>query len=437
MKRKILTTVATAALACFALDAQAQKSGSYGNGLRMDLDDEGDFYVRFLTWHQVWTRYIEFNPGTTVQGEPKSSTFDIALRRSRFLLYSALGPDLLILTHFGVDNQTFNGVRKPQLFMHDAWVQYKIVDEYLAMGFGLHYWHGVSRMTNASGINMLAVDAPILNWPTIEATDQFGRFIGGFVKGKVGGFDYRVTVNKPFAVSTGTTAIAASPNVAGYDPRADTINVAGYFQYQLLDRESNTLPYMVGTYLGSKRVLNVGAGFHWQPDALCSFDEDGREQTHDLFLTGLDVFYDTPLGENAGALTFYGVYYHYDFGPNNLRTIGIMNVGDGGSTINGRGNAYPVLGTGEHFYAQVGYLIPPKYLFGLSLQPYATGTVSLFEALDDPSTVFEAGANLLLQAHHAKFTLHWRSRPIFSFVGDEAKATGRGNEVILQAMLFL
>lgn len=414
----------------------ASAAPPYGQGLRLNLDDKGDFYVRFLTWHQVWNRYMELNPGTEIQGEPATSSFDIALRRSRFLVMASLGERLLILTHFGVDNQVFNGARKPQLFMHDAWVQYEVLQRYLAVGFGLHYWHGVSRMTNASTLNLVPLDAPVLNWPTIERTDQFARFLGIFAKGKVGPLDYRVALNKPFSAGTSTQAMAATPDVADYDPAARTVNMEGYLQYQLWDEESDTLPYAVGTYLGGKRVLNLGAGFHVQPAGMVSFDASGQEQKHDLVLLGLDVFIDTPVGD-YGAITAYGVYYHYDFGPNHLRSIGIMNPGSGGTSVNGAGNAFPVIGTGEHFYGLVGYLVPRRWTFGLAVQPYVTGTVSLFQALEQPSVVAEAGVNLLLEEHHAKLTAHYRNRPIFSWDGEGSRLSARADEFIVQAMVFL
>lgn len=332
-------------LSCALLSTpRAEAAAPYGQGLRLNLSEDGEFYVKFLTWHQVWSRYMELNPGTEIQGEAAGTNFDIALRRSRFLVMAALGERVLVLTHFGVDNQVFNGARKPQLFMHDAWVQYEVLPRHLSVGFGLHYWHGVSRMTNASTLNLVPLDAPVLNWPTIERTDQFARFLGVFAKGKLGGFDYRVALNKPFAAETSTKAMASHPDVADYDPTARTVNVEGYLQYQAWDEESATLPYAVGTYLGQKRVLNFGAGFHFQPAGMVSYDAAGQERSHDLALLGLDVFLDTPVGE-YGALTGYLVYYHYDFGPNHLRSIGIMNPGSGGTSVNGAGNAFPVIGT--------------------------------------------------------------------------------------------
>ena len=34
--------------------------------IKIVLDDDGDQYLRIITWHQLWLRYTEFNPGTAI-----------------------------------------------------------------------------------------------------------------------------------------------------------------------------------------------------------------------------------------------------------------------------------------------------------------------------------------------------------------------------------
>jgi len=144
----------------------------------------------------------------------------MSLRRSRFLVYAQINPNFLILTHFGINNanqvsggaagQGASGLdgKKPQLFMHDAWVEQRVYKENLSIGAGLHYWQGPSRMSSASTMNFLAYDANILNWQNIEATDQFARQYGIFAKGKLlksKRIDYRVAINFPFALPKNNT----------------------------------------------------------------------------------------------------------------------------------------------------------------------------------------------------------------------------------------
>ncbi|MFN3201546.1 MAG: porin [Bradymonadia bacterium] len=401
---------------------------------KLKLSEDGKQFLRFLTWHQVWTRYQEFNPGTTVQGKEKDDFLDIGLRRSRFLAFGDVAPGSTILMHFGINNQTFNNQRKPQLYIHDAWVDYRVVPEHLHIGFGLHYWHGISRMTNASTLNLLTVDAPILNWPTIERSDQFARYLGVFFKGKLDKFEYRLAVSKPFSVNTDVSTL--QPDTANYNPRSTGEQVAGYFEYQFFDKESNKLPYKVGTYLGKKKVFNIGSGFLYHPKGMVSVDTGGELEEHDILAVGADMFADIPMS-NGSAFTGYLVYYHYDFGPNHLRNVGIMNVGAGGTSFNGAGNAYPTIGTGDHVYAQAGYLLPVTFNDGIQVQPFVATQYSMFEALDDPAMVIDAGINWFFRGHFSKLTVNYRSRPIFQVEDNgEIKADSRASELIMQTQVW-
>lgn len=125
------------ALSCCSLLAFptfAQNSEQYGSGLKLNLNPEGNKYVRFLVWSQIWARYNQNNPGTLVNGSPSQSSMDFGARRLRLLTYAQISPRYMIVTHFGINNQTFtNGGgsgstgtggygqgKKPQLFFHDA-----------------------------------------------------------------------------------------------------------------------------------------------------------------------------------------------------------------------------------------------------------------------------------------------------------------------------
>ena len=204
-----------------------------------------------------------------------------------------------------------------------------------------------------------------------------------------------------------------------------------------MDIESNLLPFTAGTYLGEKKVFTIGAGFLIHPDGMASLDDEGNRQTHLQLSIGVDAFAEIPFGENAGALTAYLVFYHFDYGPNHLRNIGIMNVAAGGTSLNGPGNLYPIIGTGEHVYLQVGYLLPGA----VKLQPYFGTQISAFEALDDLSLMFEGGINWYIHGQNAKLTLHYRARPVFEqeqqgeAVG-ESKLDSFASELILQTQVM-
>ncbi len=108
MNKKLLTFLVVLLLHLGStINLQAQQiEPSYGQGIRVNLDTSGKKYLRIITWHQVWARYAENNPGSMVNGEMTNSQYDMAMRRSRMLFLVQLSPRFLILSHFGINNQT-------------------------------------------------------------------------------------------------------------------------------------------------------------------------------------------------------------------------------------------------------------------------------------------------------------------------------------------
>ena len=244
-------------------------------------------------------------------------------------------------------------------------------------------------------------------------------------------------MNKPFATNgTATEGVAIDNN--GQSKAA----LAGYLEYEFFDRESSTLPFKVGTYVGTKKVFNVGAGFYSQKEGTQSL-KNGIVQKHNINLFALDAFLDMPIGkkEKNAALTMYSGYFNYNFGPNYIRNLGIMNIGTADpkftdkKALAGPGNARPMIGTGSIFYTQAGILLPktsdkPK----MRLQPFAAYTSKKFEALSKTGSYFDLGSNFFIDGHHAKITLQYSTRPIYT-----AKDVIDGNkgEFIIQFQTYL
>lgn len=441
----------------------AQGSDDYGKGLRINLDKEGDKYIRFLLWNQIWARSTENNPGTMQNGDPKDNTWDIGARRVRILAYAQISPRYMILTHFGMNNQTFinggalgttgtgaNGQgKKASMFFHDIWNEYAIIPEKdlvtkeankytLYFGGGLHYWNGLSRMTSASTVNFLTLDAPILNWPSIENSDQFTRQFGFYAKGKLDRLWYQFSVNKPFA----TNVTPTKENVA-VDYNSGKASFGGYANWEFWESESQTLPYRVGSYLGTKKVFNVGAGYYLNGEGTRSLNAAGDVVKHDIKLFSADVFVDFPMGapSNPSSLTAYSVFYDYNFGPNYLRNMGIMNTGvadpdfEGERAQEGAGNARAMVGTGKIWYTQVGYAFPRFSAKSKArLQPFAAVAHKKFEALKENGVYWDLGANLLLDGQHAKISAQYSSRPLYNTAGYRFDRKG---EWTLQLQIYL
>lgn len=452
-----------AAVLLLSLKGFSQGSTDYGAGLKFNLNEDGSKFMRVIAWNQIWFRSAQMNPGTMIGGEPASTATDIGNRRLRFLAYAQVSKRYMILTHFGINNQTFtNGGaagssgtggygagKKPGLFFHDAWNEYAVVlpekDKKFSftLGAGLHYYMGLSRLTMASTLNFLTIDAPIFNWPLIENSDQFARQVGLFAKGKYGKLEYRMSYNKPYATNLVPTNVTVADNAVAVDNSGNTKwSKAGYFEYQFLEQEANVLPFKVGSYLGTKKVFNIGAGFYTAPDATKT-SVNNTINKHDIKLFSADVFLDMPIGkkENKMAVTAYSVLYDYDFGPNYLRNVGIMNIGSvdpnftGSRAIAGAGNAQPTMGSGNIWYTQAGVLLPckdakPK----IRIQPFGAVTYKKFDALEQSSTQFDVGSNFFIDGHHAKITAQYSTRPVYTSLTNRSGSLG---DFIVQFQIYL
>lgn len=440
-----------------ATQVPATEKPAFDHGYKpmtLKLNDDGSKYLRFITWHQFWLSFTQNNPGTMdVNGKEVSSSTDLALRRSRFLVYSQVSPRFLILSHWGINNQAFNAGatapngpnsganagKKPQLFIHDAWTEFEVVKDKFYVGTGLHYWNGVSRLSSQSTLNFMTLDAPIFNWYNIEATDQFARQFGIYAKGQLGKLDYRLHLNKPFL--SGTKPSDLKTQTAAVNAYNENWATGGYVNYMFLDKESNKLPFFVGSYLGGKKVFNIGAGFYHHKEAMATRrDSASTPALHDQLVLGVDAFLDMPINKEKGtAFSGYLVYYNYDFGPNYLRNIGILNLhatGMANTSATGFGNAQPTLGTGSIIYGQFGYQLP-KFGGGQAFMPYLTVTHKDFEALADPSTQFGLGLNYLLNGNNAKITLEYQTRPVYKLESGSRVLDGSKGELIIQTHIFL
>ena len=441
----------------------AQGFSDYGSGIKLNINQDGSKYIRVITWNQIWLRNTQNNPGSAVGGVPEENSWSIGNRRLRMLAMAQISKRFTIVTHFGINNQTFiNGGaagtsgtggygqgKKPGMFFHDAWNEYAVVQPTekskfsLSIGAGLHYYTGLSRATMASTLNFMLVDAQIFNWPLIDNSDQFARQMGLFAKGKWDRLEYRFSLNKPFATNlTPVNATSDATAIAVDNNGNSKWSKGGYVEYQFLDIESNALPYKVGTYLGTKKVFNIGAGFYHQGDGTRSM-VNGITSKHDITLLSADVFAELPVGDKSKnmAINVYGVYYNYNFGPNYLRNLGIMNIATsdtaytGSRAIAGAGNLQPTIGTGSIAHVQAGFMLPCKNPAAkLRIQSFGAATYKQFKALEHASTQFDVGANWLISGHHAKITTQYSTRPVYT--STTAKPTSKG-ELTVQFQVYL
>ncbi len=426
--------------------------------LKFNLTGDGSSYAGIMMNNQVWTRYIWNNPDKN--GVEQYSDIDLGIRRSRLTFYASLMDRAMIFTQIGYDGMTYRSERKPGVNIYNVEAEYFLLGDALHLGFGFDAKNGISRYSSNKNFEFLVVDAPGFTSPVSGTFDDFGRQLGIFARGSVSRLNYRVSVTKPFeygidSVSSPVTTERINENFA----------LKGYFDWQFFDTENAAFQQMTMNNLGRGKILNVGAGFYYHPEAmLVEAEKDistvdpfiaalliaaGQydrlydmadyypSQISDIFVAAADVFIDMPTRQ-GGAVTGYFSYQYNFFGPNYLRSAGRMNVSKmsaDDALPQGPGNAEWEVGTGHIVRGEFGYLLPGNGLKN-RLQPYGAFTLKAFERLGEASAQFDAGINWLMYGHNLKWTLQYSSRPIYTEIDDQQMWTSSKGQVILQTQIY-
>ena len=323
--------------------------------------------------------------------------------------------------------------------------EYAVIPTKLHLGGGLHAWSGPGRFSSPAVVSFLGVDAPLFEQTTNDATDHFLRKLGFYAKGQISRIDYRLTVAKPMAIQNSTLYIKEPDLYSNFSPRPPHLQFQSYVYFQFFDKESNILPYMVGTYLGKKKILNLGFGNLFQQKAMWRRNANKDTVYENLNLIALDVFSEIPLSKKKNAVNFYVASFLNKMGKGYIRSVGPMSptntfYGNTG-TFNGTGSAFPMIGSGTTLYGQAGYLCKDS-LFNShgTMLFYAASQYSKYQRFKDNMLVYEGGTSWLIKGNNAKITLAYQSRPIFSSTingeGTEIKSARRGMIVLQYQVAF-
>ncbi len=438
------------------LNANAQ-SDKDKSALKFNLNETGSHYFQATFLNQVWLRYNQSNPGSTIDNEAQKQTFDIGLRRTRVQMFGQITDKVFLYFQFGQNN--FNAVynttgganRKNAAFFHDAVCEYKLSKaDQLKMGAGLTIANGLSRFSQPAIGSILTMDVPVFAQATVDQTDQFSRKLSVYARGQIGRLDYRVSLSDPFPVISNGTPVQAPGKYASFATKGRHKQYQSYLIWQFFEHENHTTPYMTGTYLGKKKIFNIAAGAIYQSRAMWnrpSANDSIAYQAMQLYC--IESFLDMPLNKEKGnAISAYAGYYITNYGKNYLRYNGLMNPMNGtiltaSNSISGQGNnygnAYPMFGTGQMIYAQIAYLLPHATLQSGQLMPYASYTHANYDRLEGKKMeVYNAGINYLIKGHNAKFSIDWQNRPTYSLDNSGAVQKGtRKNSIILQYQIFI
>jgi hypothetical protein len=420
----------------------SQFSDKLKDGLKFYTDSkDSSHFIRLNLNNQIWTRYTISDPLTVVNGYPSPNITDVSIRRVRAVLSGQLSDRVAFFMQFGQNNLNYLSARKAGAFFHDVTADYAVVKKHLSIGFGLNGWNGPSRFSNISTSSIMTLDPPNFQEVTNDTYDQFVRRLGVYMKGKLGKLDYRISAGKPFVIQT-TSGITDPMNTTSstFSTLPPEMVYQGYFMWQFLDQESNFGPSCNGTYLGKKKIFNIGAGFYNHQKAMYMKSATNTDTlVQDIMLLSVDVFFDAPINKEKGnAISFYGSYSNYNYGTNFIKVTGPDNPATGvktaytapTSTVTGYnpitnapltsfnkasyGNAFPYLGTGNVLYAQAGYKFKDKLLGEQgTLQVFANCQYAVYDRLSAPMYVFDAGINWLIKGQNSKFTFDYQDRPFF------------------------
>lgn len=358
---------------------------------------------------QIWMRYSDLNEGSLVNGEPTASYADVSIRRLRIPVTSQLTPKLYFYSIIGGNNYNFKSNNFPMRIL-DLYVEYAF-SEAFEVGIGKSGWQGLNRWNVRSNKTLMGLDSPLFALNTVNKTDEIGRVLGVWAKGKVGKIDYRLSFGNPIAV---TSVPSAGVDFANNKPRVKT---SSYVKYQFFEHESNKSAYQTGTYVQDKKVFNIGAGFQFQEKAMSDGDALlATTNLYDMKHWAVDSFLNLPL-QNGGAITAYLGFYDYDFGKDYIRNVGANNpTSGGGSDFNGAGVAFPMIGTGTTWYTQFGYAFKKSKFLGypMVIQPNIAVQSSNWDVLKEQMTVYDFTINFLMDGKHGrKLSLGYQHRPIF------------------------
>ena len=404
----------------------------------VNISHDGSKYIKFGMNLQVWGRYAELNEGSKIGTNEVTDTYDIVIRRLRLQAMGMITDNIFFHLQLGQNNINFtqnNGPSNAPISVMDALGEYHF-NKSLHIGGGLTAWgSGTTRYSANSSSSQLTLDTPMYQ-QFINTSSTFGnRNLSIYAKGDLGKFNYRVAITNPYRNANNNLGLNST--LSTETPRAQ---YSGILTYSFLDKESIEDAYHKGTYLGTKKVFNVAVGYLTQAKAMWHLTPDATVAYDDMNVLGFDVFYDSPINANGAALSAYAAFNNNNYGKNYIQSVNTPNPAIGDNTlINGSGAGFIGVGTGNIYYAQLGYL------FGKSdneskkgrFQPYAATQIADLEALDTPMTMYELGVNYYTTGTLGpKFSLNYQNRAVYdkTLIGTY-KQSDRLGMVVLQCQV--
>lgn len=370
----------------------------------------GQDQVKIYGSMQIWCRYTDLNPGSTIGANAQNNSLDFSIRRYRIGMKGQPYDYLSFNVQLGNNNLSrYQKDQPPKLL--DAYATWHLHENTL-ITVGKHAWTGLSRYAAPSTFSNISSDINYSATPSLNVHDDFFRRIGIALHGQTGQMDYRAIVAKPFTNTLNPTLTSQATFVN--EPTA--FIYSAYLKYQFFDHESLSSAFSPWSYLGSKKIIALGGGFYHHEQATQSL-QNGDTTLHSMTSLAIDVFADIPV--NNKTFTAYIGLISHDFGPRFIRMVGANNPADGSTglgSINGKGNSFPITGTGTILFTQaaLGFELSNQQI----LQPNASLQYADLDYIQNGMLLIEGGVSYYLDKHRSKMSLSAQRRPILSEVND-------------------
>lgn len=374
-------------------------------GIKIPLAKNKKYFIKLGVHGQIWARAMQLNPNVNdFNDKTINYDADVLLKRGCFSYFVSLDK-FTFFSMVAITAQTHttsinrSAPSHPQFYFYDAWGSYNIANNKLIVGAGLNMYNGISRYSSASSMQTLGAEVPLIAAPNLTTTEQAARQLSLFATGNINSFSYRIAIAKPFISNTIPDSVVMN---TAYHIENHSLSYKGYFEYQFFDKESSRIPFKTATYIGSKKVLNIGVGFDYHPNATISYETIDKYMNHDKLHLAADVFIDYPFS-NSSAITFYAAQFWFDYGPNFIQNFGINDIYRNGIS------EYQY-GTGKSTFLQMAYLLPSENLTN-RIQPFYEFTLRDFNAVSQSLYHHNIGINYFVIGHKLKFTLQYENRP--------------------------
>jgi hypothetical protein len=418
------------------LTLKAQQSATHENPLSKGwvtyLGKDSSLQIRTIGLVQIQARHLQLNPDTkTPTGEIKSSTTDLAVTRicvGNFMSYKQI--NLFYL--FGNSGNSVATGKLGNFYTYEAYISYNLIPKALTLGIGQALYAGISRASSLSISKFITVDYNYLAIP--GKSDMIGRFMEIYAIGQLGNLEYRTALYRPMLQMGGAGVYlpnlsASAPLNTSYDFPTDQFGAQAYLAWNFFDKENIQYSSKSFSYLGAKKIFNIGAGFQYQPKATAYLNFNRDTLYHNTLTLSSDFYLDMPL--NSGAvITAYGAWYNYDYGLNYVKTGGSMNYFSGGTSPQGAGNSEFTLGTGNACFVELAWLFRQTFTPDLHrLQFYTYLYYKNYHALAQPSWQPGFGLNYYLFGQNAKIALQYYLRNVYD---TNLKIADHKSDVMLQ-----